>query len=198
MTLQITGRHIDIDQLTRERIEEKAAKLRRFFDRINEVDVILTQEKFQQIAEVVLTCDGVRIKAQEANEEMLTALDRVFEKIERQIKKYRKRLIDTRRRAGRRSFTATEKVFAPPPAEAAPASGAAAAEEEPEPQKSAPHIIAVEERELLALTPEEAAMHLDLSGEPFFVFLNEDNHHINVIYNRRDGTCGLIEPVVAE
>jgi putative sigma-54 modulation protein len=193
-SLQITGRHIEIDEPTRERIESKAEKLQRFFDRINEVDVVLAQEKFQQIAEVVLICDGVKIKAQEANEEMLTALDRVFEKVERQIKKYKRRLIDTRRRGGRKSLPARETVFAvaspvPEGEEGEIVETVGTAEKVP------PHVIDVEKRDLLALSPEEAAMHLDLSGDDFFVFLNVENHHINVIYNRSDGHCGLIEAV---
>ncbi|NUP88302.1 MAG: ribosome-associated translation inhibitor RaiA [Candidatus Sumerlaeia bacterium] len=184
MSLQITTRHIDVDHPTRERIEGKADKLRRYFDRIQQVDVILSQEKFQQIVEVVLHCDGVKVKAQEANEELLTALDRVFEKVERQIKKYKRRLIDGRRRgSARKTMNATVSVMRVPPED----------DDKPEPGH---HVIDVEERELLALTPGEAAMHLDLSGEPFLVFLNVENHGINVIYHRSDGHCGLIEPVV--
>jgi putative sigma-54 modulation protein len=187
MSIQITARHTEIDDFTRERIETKADKLKRFFDRINEINIVLAQEKFLQVVEVVLHCDGVKVKAQEANEELLTALDRVFEKVERQIKRYKKRLIDTRRRsAPRRTLPVTETVMAAVP------------DEEPEapPDKTVGHIIDVEHRELLALTPEDAAMHLDLSGDPFFIFLNRENHHINVIHLRPDGHCGLIEPVV--
>jgi putative sigma-54 modulation protein len=183
MSLQITTRHIDVDHPTRERIAGKAEKLHRYFDRIQQVDVILSQEKFQQIAEVVLHCDGVKVKAQEANEELLTALDRVFEKVERQIKKYKRRLIDGRRRGTRKTMSATfSTVDVPFPDDDKPES---------------PHsVIDTEERQLLALTPEEAAMHLDLSGEPFLVFLNSENHAINVIHHRNDGHFGLIEPVV--
>jgi putative sigma-54 modulation protein len=187
MSPRITCRQIEIDNSIRERITGKANKLRRFFDRIQDVDVILTQQRVQQVVEVVLHCDGLRVRAQEANEDLLTALDRVFEKVERQIKRYRKRLIDTRRRAGRRSIRATETVMTMAPPEI---------EEVEEIADGSGHIIDTEHRELLTLAPEEAAMHLDLSGDAFFMFLNAENHHINVIYHRADGHCGLIEPVV--
>ena len=188
MSVQITSRHVEVGDDTRHRISSKADKLRRFFDRIKDVDVVIGQEKFHQVVEVVLHCDGVKIKAQEANEELLTALDRVFEKVERQIKKYKQRLIDTRRRsAPRRTLPATETVMALAPS---------ALETEPLPDKLPEPIIDIEHRELLALTPEDAAMHLDLSGDSFLVFLNAENGHINVIYHRPDGHCGLIEPVV--
>jgi ribosome hibernation promoting factor len=187
MSPRITCRQIEIDDSIRERIIGKANKLRRFFDRIQDVDVILTQQRVQQVAEVVLHCDGLRVRAQEANEDLLTALDRVFDKVERQIKRYRKRLIDTRRRAGRRSMRATETVMTMAPTDL---------EDVEEIFEGSGHIIDTEQRELLTLTPEDAAMHLDLSGDSFLIFLNAENHHINVIHQRPDGHCGLIEPVV--
>jgi putative sigma-54 modulation protein len=188
MSVQITSRNVDLQDQTRRRIEAKAGKLSRYFDRIHEVDVVLTQERHRQIAEVVLHCEGVKVKAREANTLLLTALDRAFEKVERQIKRYKRRLIDTRRRPARRTMRATETVMA--------LSTETEVKEETAEARDNGRIIDTEHRELLGLTPDEAAMHLDLSGDPFLVFLNVENHHINVIYNRPDGHCGLIEPVV--
>ncbi len=185
MSVQITSRNVDLQDQTRRRIETKAGKLSRYFDRIHDVDVVLTQERHRQIAEVVLHCDGVKVKAREANALLLTALDRAFEKVERQIKRYKRRLIDTRRRPARRTMRATETVMA-----------LSTDKEETAEARDNGHIIDTEHRELLGLTPDEAAMHLDLSGDPFLLFLNVGNHHINVIYIRPDGHCGLIEPVV--
>jgi putative sigma-54 modulation protein len=188
MTVQITTRHIDIGDDIRAHIEDRAEKLRRYFDRIHEVDVFILHERHARVGEVVLHCDGFKVKAQEVNPDVQQAIDRAFDKAERQLKRYKSRLIG-RRREARRTQRVTETVMP----YAQPLDDELDVAAEPAPKGMA---INVEHRELLALTPDEAAMHLDLSGDSFFVFLNCENHHINVMYHRSDGHTGLIEPVV--
>lgn len=189
MSVNITCRHIEIDAPTRERIELKASKLTRFHDKIQSVDVIVSQEKHAQVAEVIALVDGAAVKSRKTGEDLIASLDAAFDKVQRQLKRYKTRLIDTHRRSTRR-LPAQETIFLMP--------------EETDEDQAPPlidrtgraHNIEMESREILSLTPEEAAMHLDLSDQFFFIFLNVDNHHINVIYNRPDGRCGLIEPLI--
>ena len=187
MNVTITCRHADSNEAIRERIESKADKLARYFDRIHEVEVVLDQQKHLVKAEVVLHCDGVKVKSEETNEEILTAIDRAFAKVERQIKRYKKRLIDSRRRPAKRAIRATETVHP---------SDLGESEMDMPPEKIGEQVIDTEHRELLSMSAEDAAMHLDLSGDSFFVFLNERNHRVNVIYTRPDAHLGLIEPII--
>jgi putative sigma-54 modulation protein len=154
--------------------EEKLSKIKKYLDAPMEAHVVLEVEKFRHMADVTVNIDGTRIKAYEETEDLYSAIDMVIDKIENQVKKHRSRL-----RERRAETSKGEQALA----SAAAAEGAA---EEP--------TISVEKLVAKPMDPEEAAMQLSASRQDFLVFRNARSREINVIYKRKDGNIGLIEP----
>jgi putative sigma-54 modulation protein len=154
--------------------EEKLSKIKKFLDSPMEAHVVLEVEKFRHMADVTVNVDGTRIKAYEETEDLYSAIDMVMDKIENQVKKHRARLRERRTETlkGERAIAseATEEGV----------------EEEP--------TITVEKLVATPMDPEEAALQLSASRQDFLVFRNSRSREINVIYKRKDGNIGLIEP----
>jgi putative sigma-54 modulation protein len=127
-------------------------------------------------------CDGVVLRAEEASDDMYASIDLAAAKLERQIAKYRSRFIDKRRidESRRRARQA--------------ASAVAALRGSPAPMDRAPAIVRTKRFLMKPMTAEEAALQLDLLGHEFFVFRHSGTQNINVVYRRKDGDYGLIEP----
>jgi putative sigma-54 modulation protein len=128
-------------------------------------------EKFRHIADVTVNIDGTKIKGVEETGDMYSAIDQVMDKIEIQVKRHRSKIRERRPEA--------------PRGEAAEEPVARAAEE--------PAIV-VEKLASKPMDPEEAAMQLNMSQQDFLVFRNARSKEMNVLYKRRDGNLGLIEP----
>jgi putative sigma-54 modulation protein len=154
--------------------EEKLSKIKKYLDSPMEAHVVLEVEKFRHMADVTVNVDGTRMKAYEETEDLYSAIDMVMDKIENQVKKHRSRL-----RERKTENIKGEQILA---SEAA----AEAAVEEP--------TISVEKLVAKPMDPEEAAMQLSASRQDFLVFRNSRSREINVIYKRKDGNIGLIEP----
>jgi putative sigma-54 modulation protein len=136
--------------------------------------VVLEVEKFRHMADVTVNVDGTRIKAYEETEDLYSAIDMVMDKVENQVKKHRARLRERR----------PENIKG----EQALVSEAAAEGAADEPT------ISVEKLVAKPMDPEEAAMQLSASRQDFLVFRNSRSREINVMYKRKDGNIGLIEP----
>ncbi len=174
MDITVTFRHVDSTESLRAYAEEKISKLDKYFDYPVEAHVVLGMEKFRRMADVTLNVNGAVIKAVEETEDMYSAIDKVIDKIEIQVKRYRDK---TR---NRRSETRK------PEDDIRSAEGGEPMPEEP--------VIEVEKLVAKPMDPEEAAMQLNLSSQDFLVFRNPRSGDINVIYKRNDGNLGLIEP----
>jgi putative sigma-54 modulation protein len=176
MQVQITGKRMELTDPLKAYAEEKVRKITRYLPLATEALVTLSVEKHRHVAEVLIRVNRHLIQAEEETDEMYASLDLVMDKIERQVKKYKEKLTNHK----------------PRPGEGAPASGgppqAEASEEE------IPRIIKTKRFAMKPMSPEEAVMQMDLLHKPFFVFTNDRNGLINVIYKRRDGHVGLIEP----
>jgi putative sigma-54 modulation protein len=136
---------------------------------------VLTVEKFRHQADITLSVNGTRIKAFEETGDMYSAIDQVMDKVEKQLKRHLSKIRDRRSEGGRQEGLVEEGAGeAPSP------------EEEP--------IIEVEKLEAKPMDPEEAAMQLGFSNQEFMVFRNAKTNEINVLYRRKDGNLGLIEP----
>jgi putative sigma-54 modulation protein len=122
---------------------------------------------------VLLKANGVLIQAEGITGDVYSSIDEVAEKLERQIKKYKEKLVAHRKPEGKAGPMSEE---APLPAEVG-------------------RIIKNKRFELKPMSPDEAAMQMELLDKDFFVFTNDNSGEINVIYRRRDGNFGLIEPV---
>ena len=171
MKVIITGRHMKLNDDIRSYAEEKLHKAETYFDRIIEGHMILSAEKHRRIAEVTLSAKRATFHAQEETEDIYASIDGVVEKIDTQIRRYKKKL-DARRHQHEKAFFTDE-------------------EEEPETE---PRIIRANKFAPKPLTPQEAVAQIELSGNDFLMFFNSQTNQVNVVYRRKDGNYGWIEP----
>ncbi len=175
MRINVTFRHLDQSDELRQYAENRLQKLKKYSDGPMDVNVVLSSEKFRQSAEVVISGDGLRAAAKEEQEDMKAAIDLVSDKIERQLKKYRDKMIKRR-------------SSAPSHAPAA-AKGESSFSEYDDDQ-----IITVEKMNAKPMIVDEAVDQLQILGRQFLPFRNAETNEINVVFWGNDGTLGLIEP----
>jgi putative sigma-54 modulation protein len=180
MQLQVTFRHMEPSEALKIYAQDKIGKIQKFLDGNMEANVTLSVEKHRQVADVVLIANGVKIHGKEVTGDLYSALDMVADKLETQIKRYRDRLVKTKRSTRRgRELPMKVDIFA--------AQSLEVEEEDPKIVKSK-HIVA------RPMAISEAAMHLDLIDGSFFVFVNAQSEELNIIYRRpQDGNYGLME-----
>lgn len=183
MDLIIKGKNLDITDSLRDYAEKKLGRVARdveaeIVDIQLELSVIKNPSVAEnQIAEITVHANGAVIRAEERNGNMYAAIDLVADKLERQLRKYHERL--RRGRHGQKTAVAVAEA----PVEALP-----------ETEEGAVRIVRSKVHSVKPLLPEEAAHQMELLGHSFFVFLNQESSQVNVIYRRKDGSFGLIEP----
>ncbi len=177
MDISVTFRHMQPTESLKTYAEEKVSKIKKYLDFPLEAHVVLSVEKFRHIADVTLSINGTWIKGIEETDDMYSAIDQVMDKLEKQVKKYLSK-IRNRRAENRKS----EEPL-----------GAEETEEDVAFGLEGPSI-EVEKMIAKPMDPEEAAMQLSTSQQDFIVFRNSRSEQINVIYKRKDGNLGLIEP----
>ncbi len=175
MQLQVKGRNVDVPAGIHAYAERKLGKLAKRLADPTRVELELAVERNPSIAaghvaEATIWTKGPVLRAREAAPDMKAAIDQLVEKLERQVGRYK---------AKRRH----EHEWGERPAPAAPAPGSEEAT-----------IVKTKQFVLEPMTPEEAILQLELIGHDFFVFRSADSGEINVLYRRRDGQYGLIEP----
>jgi len=176
MKFIITGRKIDVTDGLRNRVHKKLGKLEKFFDEDTEVHVTLTVEKERHIVEVTIPFNGMILRAEEISQDMYNAIDRIVDTLERQIRKNKTRL---EKKLRENAFVETVNTDSEP----------MNVEEEKE--------FKVVKTKRFAVKPmhiEEAILQMNLLGHQFFVFSNAETDEVNVVYKRKDGNYGLIEP----
>lgn len=173
MRFTIVGRNIEVTQGLREAIEEKLGKLDRYFNIDTEVIVTLSVQKERQNIEVTIPVKGNIIRAEESSTDMYVSIDLVEEIIERQLKKYKNKLIDKKQ-----SALAFSQAFMDEEYEAA----------------DEIKIVKTKKFGIKPMDPEEACFQMELLGHNFYVFLNSQTEEVNVVYKRKGNTYGLIEP----
>lgn len=185
MNLTVRGRNVALtDALTRY-AEDKIGRLSRYLIDSSRCEIEMWTEKNpsiadDQVVEATIFTKGPVIRAREASPDMRTSIDLLFEKLERQVKKYRGRLVDRSQGSHKEAFV-TAGFTAPEEAEAA------------EEESPAPRIVKTKQFSIKPMAPEEAALQLELIGHDFYVFTNSETHETAVVYRRRDGDYGLIE-----
>jgi putative sigma-54 modulation protein len=177
MDIKVTFRHMEPTESLKTYAEEKVSKINKILDSPSEAHIVLGVEKFRHIADVTFSVNGARIKAVEETGDMYSAIDRVMDKIETQVKRHRSKI---RKRTpgnikGEETLVSEES------------------EEEIRLNAEEPSI-EVEKLVAKPMDPEEAAMQLEISQQDFLVFRNSRSKEINVLYKRGDGNLGLIEP----
>ncbi|MEG0215230.1 MAG: ribosome-associated translation inhibitor RaiA [Hungatella sp.] len=173
MRCTITGRNIEVTPGLRDAIHDKIGKLDRYFAPETEVIVTLSVQKDKQKIEVTIPVKGSIIRAEEASSDMYVSIDLVEEIIERQIKKYKNKLIDKKQSA--QSFS---ELFM----------------NEDYDSDDEIEIVKTKKFAIKPMDPEEACVQMELLDHSFYVFLNADTEEVNVVYKRKGNTYGLIEP----
>ena len=173
MRYLITGKNLEVTPRLREAVEEKIGKLERYFSSDTEAIITMSVEKERQKIEVTIPVKGSIIRAEQESDDMYVSIDLVEEIIERQLKKYKTRIIDKKQ-----SATAFSDLFL----------------SEEDEEESEIRIQKVKRFAMKPMDAEEACVQMELLGHNFFVFLNADTDQVNVVYKRKGNTYGLIEP----
>lgn len=172
MRFIITGRNMNLTPGLQKAAEEKLGKLEKFFKPDTEAQVTMSVEKDRQKIEVTIPVKGGIIRAEQVSSDMYTSIDLVQETIERQLKKYRSKIVD-RQQSGGFAQEYLEEV-----------------EDDEEPIK----IVRTKRFAVKPMDPEEACLQMEMLNHSFYVFRNAETDQINVVYKRRGDTYGLIEP----
>jgi putative sigma-54 modulation protein len=179
MRLQVKGRNVEVSESIRSYAEEKLGKLDRLVNDPTRVELELAVEKnpsiaANHVAEATVWTKGPVLRARESSADMKASIDQLVDKLERQVKRYREK----RRAAPRRQARTDGGVQAPPATTS----------------QGEPMIVKTKQFAIKPMSPEEAVLQLELVGHDFFVFRNSESEEVNVVYRRRDGDYGLIEP----
>ena len=174
MKINITGKNIDLTDGLKDAVNDRLSKLDKYFHRDTEAHVTLSVEKERQKAEVTVPMKGHIIRAEQVSNDMYVSIDLVEEVIERQLKKYRSKLVTKKQTAGffNEEFADVEDY-----------------DDDDEIQ-----IIKTKRFGIKPMYPEDACVQMELLGHDFFVFMNAETDEVNVVYKRNGNTYGLIEP----
>ncbi|MBR3811730.1 MAG: ribosome-associated translation inhibitor RaiA [Agathobacter sp.] len=175
MRITITGRNIELTQGIKDAVEEKLSKLEKYFKPDTDVNVTLSVEKERQKIEVTIPTKGHTIRAEEVSNDMYVSIDLVEETLERQLIKYRTKIISKKMNAAA-NFKAEYL------------------EELPEEDDEEIKIVRSKRYDLKPMYPEDACIQMELLGHDFFVFVNAETDEVNVVYKRKANTYGIIEP----
>jgi len=187
MQIIIKGKNVEITDWLRQYVEKKIGKLDRYLPNINEVRVELSVQKTKsandrQVAQVTLRSNGAILRAEEKSDDMFASIDAVADKMHRQIARFKEKRV----RRGR--LAPTESASFP---EATAEVTEISEEEQP------PSVVRVKRFLLQPMTEEEAIEQMELLGHDFFLFYNPDTASVNVVYRRKDGNYGLLQPEIA-
>lgn len=183
--MAIYGKNVEVTEALRDYVNKKVGRVGRYFhdDQRLQAQVTLSVQRGRHIVEVTLPLpqNGLLIRAEEESDDMYASIDLVVDKLERQIRKYKTRLNRKARRLE-------------------PAPGAARGAGEPGEDESGDldeldgRLVRTKRFPIKPMPVEEAILQMNLLGHDFFVFMNASTREVNVVYRRRDGQYGLIEP----
>jgi putative sigma-54 modulation protein len=185
VNLTVKGRNLVVTDAIGSYAEEKIGKLGKYLAGGSRCEVELWTEKNpsiadSQVAEVTIFTKGPVIRAREASPDIYASIDLVFEKLERQVKKYRGKVV-SRSQEGPKEALASEGFMVPEDVD------------EIAEDSEAPLIVKTKHFMVKPMSPEEACLQLELVGHDFYVFTNSETNETAVVYRRRDGNFGLIE-----
>ncbi len=177
----ITGKNIEVTKALQDKVVAKLSKLEKFFSPDSEARVTLSVEKLSQIVEVTIPTKGRLLRAEVESQDMYAAIDEIVDVLQRQLHKYKNKLKDKARRdiPSKDEQQIQNIIFD--------------SVEDPK-EESNIKIEKVKRFDLKPMDAEEAVLEMELIGHNFFVFKNGETDEVNVVYKRKNGTYGLIEP----
>ena len=173
MKFVIIGKNIEVTPGLRSAVEDKIGKLEKYFNPETEVHVTLSVEKERQRIEVTIPIKGTIIRAEQVSSDMYASIDLVEAVLERQLRKYKNKIVDQKQ-----SAMALSQVFL----------------DEDTAEDDEIKIVRSKRFAIKPMDIEEACVQMELLGHDFFVFRNAETDEVNVVYKRKGNTYGLIEP----
>lgn len=180
MKFIISGKNIEVTQGLRDAIKHKLGKLARYFTPETEIIVTLSVEKGRQKMEVTIPVKGHIVRSEQSSSDMYVTIDLVEEVIERQLRRYKNKLVDKSQGLISGSGNSFKKEFFE--------------EDDEDTSEEEIPIVRTKHFGIKPMYPEDACVQMELLGHSFFVFLNAETDQVNVVYRRKDGAFGLIEP----
>ena len=173
MNITISGKNIEVTDGLRAAINEKLGKLERYFTPETDVIVTLSVEKERQKIEVTIPVKGNIIRSEQVSNDMYVSIDLVEEVIERQLRKYKNKIVDKHQAGGNFQKAYMENDYM---------------------ENEDIQIIRTKKFDIKPMYPEDACVQMELLGHNSFVFCNAETDEVNVVYKRKGNTYGLIEP----
>ena len=173
MNITISGKNIEITEGLKNAIHEKLGKLERYFTPDTNVIVTLSVEKERQKIEVTVPVKGNIIRSEQVSNDMYVSIDLVEEVIERQLRKYKNKIVDKHQAGGNFQKAYIENDYL---------------------ENEEIQIVRTKKFDIKPMYPEDACVQMELLGHNFFVFCNAETDQVNVVYKRKGNTYGLIEP----
>jgi putative sigma-54 modulation protein len=178
MELQITGKNIEISPEVRQYIERKLDKLGRHLHKIMESKVEISEQKTKSpqqhfVVQVTIDSNGTLFRSQERGENLVSAIDRVVEIMDRQIKRYKGKLYKKGRGSSLAKGGLSEEIVE---------------------EKTMGRIVKIKQFVVKPMSVDEAIEQMELLGHDFFLFFDADDERLNLLYRRKDGDYGLIKP----
>lgn len=174
MNIIIAGKNIEVTDGIKTAVENKLSKLERYFNADTEVNVTLSVEKDRQKIEVTIPVKGNIIRSEQVSNDMYVSIDLVEEILERQIKKYKNKIVENHQEP---SQIFNEDFL-----------------EKDSSDDNQIHIVKTKRFGIKPMFPEDACVQMELLGHDFYVFRNAETDEVNVVYKRKGNTFGLIEP----
>ena len=178
MQTSVTFKNLDPSEHLKSYVMEKLNRFDKYLYNPAEANVVLSVEKFRHIAEINITGDRLSINGKEETNDMYSAIDMVLDKLETQIKKNKQKIRGHRSTA--KSSKGAESLEAIVPAD--------------EPGSDEPDRILIQNIEYKPMDVDEALMQMGLINDNFLVFTNARTDRVNVLYRRKNGNFGLIQP----
>ncbi len=175
MKINVRGKNMEVSPALQEYLEKRMGKLEKYFDSQIEVQVTMSIVKGDHIVEATISIDGLILRGEETSQDIYASIDMVVDKLERQMHKYKTKINRKLKYSGIKDLN--EQMVETKPQE-----------------DDEPVVVRTKRFAMKPMSVEEAILQMNLLGHSFFVFANADTEEINVLYARKDGNYGLIEP----
>lgn len=171
MNIVLKGRNVEITNALRDYVEKRVGKLEKYIGDVDDAMVTLLVEKERHVVEVTIPLNGIILRGEEETADMYSSIDLVVDKLEKQIEKYKTKISRKIKNQGVRDLAVETKELA-----------------------DEPRVVRTKRFAFKPMPVDEAVMQMNLLGHSFFVFTNAETEAVSVIYRRKDGDYGLIEP----
>ncbi|HHP51166.1 MAG TPA: ribosome-associated translation inhibitor RaiA [Moorella mulderi] len=171
MEVTVRGRNVTVTENLKGYTEKRLRKIERLLEKVKKATVNFSANRGTYVVEVTIPLEGFILRGEEEAQDLYSAVDLVVEKLEKQIEKHKTRLARRLKEGSIREKPLLEEI-----------------------KEAEPRVIKIKRFALKPMSVEEAILQMNLLGHSFFVFTNADTEEINVLYRRRDGNYGLIEP----